>query len=539
MRIFVFIEKDFPYLVNVLKNNFPDSEIKGTNTKSDLLEEIEKFKPQLVIANFYTNSDVDLVKKITSNYPLIIISDYIEPDTVINFQKSGIVDWILFRYIDRIVFTIKIIQKKLFTPLLGEIHYNRFTEIINRVTDYSIIIDTKGNILSYNESFAKNFSNAEILQKRDFYSLIFSEDRENFRKVINDALSINIIDFPELRLEIEGKLIYTQALGHCIHNERKEVEKIVLLLHDISQQKESESKLKESERLFRAIAETAAFSVFIYQDNKFVYINPTAVKFLGYSEQELMQMNFWDVVHPDFIDLVKERGLRRLKGELVPARYEFKILKKDKTERWIDFSATFIEYKGKPAALGIAFDITDRKIADEKLKSSHDFYLKLFNEFPTLLWRTDPDGNMIFFNKTWLDFRGKKLEEEIAGGWIRDIHPDDVKLVVDDFEISFHQRKSFEMEYRIKNSQNVYRWVYIIGCPFYDPDKKFSGFIGSGYDITDKKEYEGKINNLNKDLQDKIKNLEDFKSVAIERELKMMELKEIIKRITQKENEIL
>lgn len=80
-------------------------------------------------------------------------------------------------------------------------------------------------------------------------------------------------------------------------------------------------------------------------------------------------MRFWDIVHPDYRDLVRERGQRRLAGDPIPNTYEFKIIRKDGEERWIKFSGAYIsQYKGKPAAVATAYDITDMVEAQNKLQ---------------------------------------------------------------------------------------------------------------------------------------------------------------------------
>ena len=74
-------------------------------------------------------------------------------------------------------------------------------------------------------------------------------------------------------------------------------------------------------------------------------------------------------MHPDFRELVRDRGLARQRGEDVPRRYEMKVVRKDGEERWVDFSAAVIDVGGRPAVLGTAFDITKRKEAEEQIKN--------------------------------------------------------------------------------------------------------------------------------------------------------------------------
>ncbi|MFQ5591905.1 MAG: PAS domain S-box protein, partial [Phycisphaerae bacterium] len=109
-----------------------------------------------------------------------------------------------------------------------------------------------------------------------------------------------------------------------------------------------------------------------YRDEKIRYVNPAAQAVTGYSSHELQSMGFWDVVHPDHSELVHERALARQRGEQVPARYEVKIRRKDGAVRWVDFSAALVEFEGQSAVMGMAYDITERKQAEEALSAAHD-----------------------------------------------------------------------------------------------------------------------------------------------------------------------
>src|SRR5438094_280802 len=91
-----------------------------------------------------------------------------------------------------------------------------------------------------------------------------------------------------------------------------------------------------------------------------------------YSEQALPSMDFWKMVHPDHRQMAKARGLARLRGETVPSRYELKLITKSGEERWVDFAAASMKFEGKAAVLGTAFDITERKLAEEALRETQE-----------------------------------------------------------------------------------------------------------------------------------------------------------------------
>ncbi len=133
---------------------------------------------------------------------------------------------------------------------------------------------------------------------------------------------------------------------------------------------EAEEALRESEAKFRTVADTAQAAIFIYQGEHFAWVNRCSEKLTGYSSEELLEMKFWELVHPEDRDMVRERGLARQRGETVPNRYEFRILTKSGETRWLDFTAGVISYKGTPAGLGTAFDITDRKRTEAELQKT-------------------------------------------------------------------------------------------------------------------------------------------------------------------------
>jgi PAS domain S-box-containing protein len=141
-------------------------------------------------------------------------------------------------------------------------------------------------------------------------------------------------------------------------------------VQDITDRKQAEEALRQSEARFRVVAETAACAFMVYQGNHFRYVNPATTVITGYSQAELLTLNFWDLAHPEFRDVVRQRGLARQQGEDIPSRYEIKILTKFGKERWVDFTAGVIEYAGQPAGMATAYDITDRKQAEAQLQQA-------------------------------------------------------------------------------------------------------------------------------------------------------------------------
>jgi len=132
-----------------------------------------------------------------------------------------------------------------------------------------------------------------------------------------------------------------------------------------------------------------------------------------------------------------------------------------------------------------------------EITEAKELYLKIFEEFPALIWRSRLDKLCDYFNKTWLDFTGRTMEQEFGNGWAEGVHPDDFDYCLQTYVNAFDKRQSFLMDYRMKNKSGEYRWIRDFGRPFYDLDNTFLGYIGSCYDITENKNNELKLIELN------------------------------------------
>lgn len=135
------------------------------------------------------------------------------------------------------------------------------------------------------------------------------------------------------------------------------------------------------------------------------------------------------------------------------------------------------------AAVNMLIDITDLKRVDQALKESETRFRSVANTAPVLIWMTDQNRHCTFFNKGWLDFTGRTLEEETGNGWIKGIHPDDVQKCMNVYTTSFAARKNFYIEYRLRKYTGEYCWIASRGEPRYLPDGTFEGYIGSCTDI--------------------------------------------------------
>jgi PAS domain S-box-containing protein len=114
-------------------------------------------------------------------------------------------------------------------------------------------------------------------------------------------------------------------------------------------------------------------------------------------------------------------------------------------------------------------------------------YRLLVQHSPVMIWRSGLDANCDYFNETWLAFTGRTLDQEMGEGWAEGVHPDDLQGCVAHYLDHFRRREAFEMEYRLRRHDGVYRWIFDRGVPFTDDNGGFAGFIGSCVDVDERR----------------------------------------------------
>ena len=169
---------------------------------------------------------------------------------------------------------------------------------------------------------------------------------------------------------------------------------------------------------------------------------------------------------------------------------EFRILLADGTERWVVVRGKTIKDTLSKRRMGVVLDISDRKRAEESLRESEARFRTMANSAPVMIWVSGVDQLCTFFNKGWLDFTGRTLEQEIGNGWLSEVHPEDMNRCIETYSERFHARQEFTMEYRLRRHDGEYRWLLDQGTPRFDGDGTFLGYIGSCIDISDRKRSE-------------------------------------------------
>jgi PAS domain S-box-containing protein len=153
-------------------------------------------------------------------------------------------------------------------------------------------------------------------------------------------------------------------------------------------------------------------------------------------------------------------------------------------------------------------EITECKHVKEALTDGESRFRIIADNAPVLIWTAGLDNRCEFFNKVWLQFTGRTMEQEIGNGWAEGVHPEDLQHCLNTYQAAFDARQEFTMEYRLRRFDGEYRWLLDKGVPRYDELGVFLGYIGSCFDITERKR-----------LNDQLRISESMKKAVLESSL--------------------
>jgi PAS domain S-box-containing protein len=233
--------------------------------------------------------------------------------------------------------------------------------------------------------------------------------------------------------------------------------------------------------------------VLVRPDGTIALANEQMEKLFGYSSEELIGQGVEVLALEGFrTEKVQRRrdefgdSRDRLRG----AGLELYGRRKDGSEVPVEIRLSPLEAPEGVLVCAAIRDVTERKRAEEALRESEARFRTMANTAPVMIWMSGTDKLCTFFNKGWLDFTGRSLEQELGNGWAEGVHREDFDRCLEVYVNSFNARQEFTMEYRLRRHDGEYCWVLDTGIPRFAPDGTFLGYIGSAIDITERKHAE-------------------------------------------------
>jgi PAS domain S-box-containing protein len=349
-----------------------------------------------------------------------------------------------------------------------------------------------------------------VLTHSNLREQIFSEDKSIVETAFKAALKTGIYNYEARVVHPDNSLLWVRTQGKIIFDDYQKPLRMLGTMRDISQQKNAEKVIAESEKRYRDLIETLPVAVYTVDVNGLVNLyNKAAVRLWG-REPELGK-DLWCGSYEMYT--LDGEFLPNDECPMVPALREKRALTAEAYVKRPDGSLRHVIANPQPifdsnenltGALNVVIDITDRKEVEFALKTSEGKFRTLADSMPQFIWTGDIDGKLHYFNKSVFNYSGLSFEQLENDGWLSMIHPDDREQNIRLWKEAISTGKDFIYEHRFRKYNGEYRWLLSRAIPQMDAEGIIRMWVGTSTDIHDSKlfidELESKVQQRTREL---------------------------------------
>jgi PAS domain S-box-containing protein len=363
----------------------------------------------------------------------------------------------------------------------------------------------------------------EIARFSQFVQRLHPEDRDRVQLDVANALKQDRPYDTDYRVRIcDGTWRDLNARGRVFTDPDGKPIRMAGTCMDITERKRVEEALRESEAKYRTLVENIPQKIFM-KDRKFrwVSINEKLAHDLGLRPEEVLGKVDADLFLPELAAKYHADDARIMatgKTEELEERYI-----QEGRETWVNTIKTPVrDASGQiVGVLGVFWDITERKRAEIELQGAQEtlrvgeaHYRTLIESLPQLVWTCRGDGPCDFLSKQWVEYTGVPEADQLGYGWLQQVHPDDRQRVIDEWSLVAPLGDPFNIEFRIRRNDGIYRWFKTRAVPLRDANGQLVKWFGSNTDIEDVKNVQVSLQQANNNLLHSNQELEQFAYVA-------------------------
>ncbi|MEG4838223.1 PAS domain S-box protein [Microcoleus sp. B9-D4] len=365
--------------------------------------------------------------------------------------------------------------------------------ILESTPDFIVVKDREGRYVAVNSNVA-NFMGQpieEIIGKDDLEFLphqsesvraIMAKDRQVMTTGIAETYEEEVSQGETTATFFTTKTPWRDAKGNILG--------IIAISRDISDRKQAEDALKQSEERYRSLILATSQIVWTGDSEGRCPDMPTLRAYTGQTVEEVVGFGWLNAMHPDDRERTNQVWMEAVQTKTM-YDIEYQIRGADGNYRYFQGRAVPIlnEDGSLREWIGTCTDIHDRKQAEDAIKQSEERYRSLTLAISQIVWTTDPEGRCQD-SPSMRAYTGQTEAEGVGFGWLDTIHPDDRERTVQVWMEAVQTRSLFEMEYRMRGTDGNYRYFQARGVPILNEDGSIREWVGTCIDIQDRKQTE-------------------------------------------------
>jgi PAS domain S-box-containing protein len=296
---------------------------------------------------------------------------------------------------------------------------------------------------------------------------------------------------------VPGGVRWLSAIVSAIAGGSESRPRFAYVAEDITDRKQAEAALRESEERFYNAFEYAAIGMaLVAPDGRWLKVNPALCDIVGYSEQELLATDIQTITHPDDLEASLTYIQKILTGEIQTYQMEKRYCHKQGHPVWTLLSVSVVRDEPGQALYLIAQiqDISDHKRAEGALRESEERWQLAIRGNNDGIWDWNLKTNEVFFSPRWkemLGYEDHEIANHLLDEWAKRVHPDDLDWVLQVVRDHFEKKTPYYItEHRVQCKDGTYKWILDRGQALWDEQGNVMRMVGSHTDITERKQAE-------------------------------------------------